>query len=158
MSMSDLLKVYCQCWLFLVCFLWPKIDKKQNCTVVNCKWPKCFFSVKAMYASPWVYSKFIRYVKVFQKVKRKNKQKSDKEWITVGHIPDALVEILFPLMNNLEKSLDESNNFWKPSTTPEGKWVPGEGIEIPCNYELSGPKIHKRFVREKIKTVNVNQA
>ena len=64
-----------------------------------------------MYASPWVYSKFIRYVKVFQKVKRKNKQKSDKEWITVGHIPDALAEILFPLMNNLEKSLDESNNF-----------------------------------------------
>ena len=64
-----------------------------------------------MYASPWVYSKFIRYVKVFQKVKRKNKQKLDKEWITVGHIPDALVEILFPLMNNLEKSLDESNNF-----------------------------------------------
>ena len=64
-----------------------------------------------MYASPWVYSKFIRYVKLFQKVKRKNKQKSDKEWITVGHIPDALAEILFPLMNNLEKSLVESNNF-----------------------------------------------
>ena len=27
--------------------------------------------------------------------KRKTSKKSNKEWITVGHIPDALVEILF---------------------------------------------------------------
>ena len=30
--------------------------------------------------------------------KRKTSKKSNKEWITVGHIPDALVEILFWLM------------------------------------------------------------
>ena len=30
-----------------------------------------------------------------KKSKRKTSKKSNKEWITVGHIPDALVEILF---------------------------------------------------------------
>ena len=35
---------------------------------------------------------------------------------------------------------------------PEGKWAPGGGIGIPCNYELFGPKIHKKFVREKIES------
>ena len=55
MPMSDLLKIYYQCWLFLVCFLWPKIETKQNYTVVlNSKWPKFSFSIKAMYMSPWV--------------------------------------------------------------------------------------------------------
>ena len=34
---------------------------------------------------------------------------------------------------------------------PEGKWLSGRGIEIPCNYKLLGPKIHKKFVREKTK-------
>ena len=33
-----------------------------------------------------------------KKSKRKTSKKSNKEWITVGHIPDALVEILFWLM------------------------------------------------------------
>ena len=30
--------------------------------------------------------------------KRKTSKRSYKEWITVGHIPNALAEILFPLM------------------------------------------------------------
>ena len=34
---------------------------------------------------------------------------------------------------------------------PERKKVYNAGIEIPCNYELFGPKIHKKFVRDKIK-------
>ena len=34
---------------------------------------------------------------------------------------------------------------------PEGKWVPGGGIEIPCNFELYGPKMYKRYVRNTIK-------
>ena len=38
---------------------------KQICTVVNCKLPKCPFSVKAMYSPPWIWSNFISYAKVF---------------------------------------------------------------------------------------------
>ena len=50
---------------FQFVFLWPKVNTRQNCTVVNCKLPKYPFSVKAMYVSPWVWSNFISYVKVF---------------------------------------------------------------------------------------------
>ena len=50
---------------FWFVFLWLKIDSKQNCTVVNCKWPKCSFSVEAMYVWPWLWSNFFSYVKVF---------------------------------------------------------------------------------------------
>ena len=35
---------------------------------------------------------------------------------------------------------------------PEGKWAPSGGTEIPFNYELFGPKIHKNFVGEKIES------
>ena len=35
-----------------------------------------------------------------------------------------------------------------PRTAPEGKWVTGGGIEIPCKYRLYGPKsVKKKEVR-----------
>ena len=34
--------------LVLVFFLWTKVNTKQNCTILNCKWPKYPFSVKAI--------------------------------------------------------------------------------------------------------------
>ena len=37
------------------------------------------------------------------------------------------------------------------SEKKKGKWIPGGGVEIPCNYELFGPKIHKNIFKEKIK-------
>ena len=44
----------CQiCWRYIANvayfqfpFLWPKVYTKQNCIVVNCKWPKCPFQLK----------------------------------------------------------------------------------------------------------------
>ena len=36
------------------------------------------------------------------------------------------------------------NNIW---VAPEGKWVPGGGIEILCAYNIYGPKIWKKSVR-----------
>ena len=50
--------------IFSLFFLWPNIDKKQNCTVVNCKYPPCPFPVKAMYMSHWIWSNFIIYLKI----------------------------------------------------------------------------------------------
>lgn len=46
-----------------------------------------------------------------KKSKGSKSKKSDKEWISVGHIPDALVKILFCVYENLENLFDESNNF-----------------------------------------------
>ena len=34
-----------------------------------------------------------------------------------------------------------------PRPVPEGKWVIGDGIEIPCKYKLHGLKIVKKEVR-----------
>ena len=34
--------------------------------------------------------------------KWKTSKKSDKEWITVGHVPDTFVEILFPVMKTCQ--------------------------------------------------------
>ena len=65
-------KCQCQiCWKYIgnldyfqFAFLRSKVDTKQSCTVVNCKWSKCPFPVKAMYVSSWLWSNFISYVKV----------------------------------------------------------------------------------------------
>ena len=78
-----------------------------------------------------------------------------KEWITVSRIPDALVEILFRLMKTWKIYLTKTTFSENHRATLEGKWVYGGGIEIPCNYDLFGPKIYKNFVREKIKSVNI---
>lgn len=69
----------------------------------------------------------------------------------VGHVPEALAEKLQPLI--------KSWKIWKVTTiitgkerrAPEGTWVLGGGIELPCTYYLYGPKLHKRFVRDALK-------
>ena len=44
---------------------------------------------------------------------------------------------------------------WKHRRAPEGTWVPGGGIEIPCTYFFYGAKIHKRYVRKAIKECEI---
>ena len=39
----------------------------------------------------------------------------------------------------------------KERKAPEGIWVLGGGIELPCKYYLYGPKLHKRFVRDALR-------
>ena len=34
---------------------------------------------------------------------------------------------------------------------PEGTWVLGEGIELPCTYYSYGPQIHKCNVKNSLK-------
>ena len=43
----------------------------------------------------------------------------------------------------------------KHRRAPEGTWVPGGGIEIPCTYFLYGAKIHKKYVRKVIKECEI---
>ena len=76
--------------------------------------------------------------------------KSD-EWTTVGHVPDVFAQVLFPLMKTWKLYVVKAIVLENHRVAPEGKWVPGGGIEIPCKYELYGPKIHKKLVRKLIK-------
>ena len=77
---------------------------------------------------------------------------SELYYIVVGHIPDALVEILFQLMKAWKIYSTKAIISETHRAAPEGKWVYGGGIKIPGNYERFGPKIHKKIIREKTKT------
>ena len=85
-----------------------------------------------------------------KKIKGKASRTSDRS-ITVGHVPDVLAEVLFPLMHTWKIYLVKATISENHRVAPEGKWVPGGGIEIPCNYELYGPKNRKKYVRKIIK-------
>ena len=42
---------------------------------------------------------------------------------------------------------------------PEGTWVPGGGIELPCTYiyiYIYAAKTHKNYIRNKIKEAEKN--
>ena len=85
-----------------------------------------------------------------KKTKGKACKKSD-EWTTVGHVPDAFAEVLFPLMKTWKLYLVKAIVSENHRVAPEGKWVPGGGIEILCSFELYGPKIYKKCIRNMIK-------
>ena len=72
--------------------------------------------------------------KKLQKSNKKSK-KTDRE-ISRGYIPDVLAEVLFPLMSSLKINSIRATLSGIHRVVPEGKWVPGGGIEIPCNYSI----------------------
>ena len=38
---------------------------------------------------------------------------------------------------------------------PEGTWAVGGGIEIPCQYTIIGPKVHKKNCRKELRKVQL---
>ena len=72
--------------------------------------------------------------------------------VVVGHIPEALAEKLFPLMKRWKLYQIKVTITGEKRRAPEGTWVLGRGIELPCTYYLYGPKIHKCIVRNSLKT------
>ena len=78
-------------------------------------------------------------------VKEKNSNK------IVGHIPEPLAKILYPLMKSCKVYEIACTITGQSKKAPEGTWVLGGGIELPCRYFLYGPKIRKREVRKCIK-------
>ena len=76
-------------------------------------------------------------------VKSKNKD------VTVGHVPEALAAILFPLRKAWKVYEIQAKITGKSRRAPEGAWILGGGIKFPCQYTIIGPKIIKRTV-EKI--------
>ena len=78
-------------------------------------------------------------------VKEKNSNK------IVGHIPDPLAKILYPLMKSWKVYEIMCTITGQSKKALEGTWVLGGGIELPCRYFLYGPKIRKREVSKCIK-------
>ena len=77
--------------------------------------------------------------------------KTLNEGTVVGHVPEALAKKLQPLIKRWELYRVTAKVIGGKRKAPEGTWVLGGGIELPCVYLLNGPKLHKRFVREALK-------
>ena len=78
-------------------------------------------------------------------VKRKNKD------VTVGHVPEALAAISFPLRKAWKVYEIQAKIIGKSRCVPEWTWVLGRGIEIPCQYTIIGPNIHKKNCRKELR-------
>ena len=69
----------------------------------------------------------------------------------MGHIPESLSEVLSPSMDcwtiiRITAVIDNEHR-----RAPEGTWIPGGGIEIPCTYKIYSAKINKRTIRRNIR-------
>ena len=62
----------------------------------------------------------------------------------VGHVPETLAKRLFNFMKSQQIEIMDSEVTGNPRPAPEGKWVIGGCIEIPCKYRLYGPKSVKK--------------
>ena len=66
-------------------------------------------------------------------------------------IPEALGEVLALFMDNFKIHSISDTIEGQHCRAPEGTWVPGGGMEIPCTYRIYGPTIYKKEIREAIK-------
>ena len=69
----------------------------------------------------------------------------------IGHVPGAVAKKLFKFMKSQQIEIMDSEVTGNPSPAPEGKWVIGVGIEMPCKYRLYGLKSVKKEVRAVLK-------
>ena len=77
-------------------------------------------------------------------------RKKEKE-VIVGHVPEPLAKVLYTMMKkwtilSLNAKIDGEKR-----QAPEGTWVPGGGIKIPCTYLIFAAKINKHKIRKIIK-------
>ena len=73
----------------------------------------------------------------------------EQDATTVGHVPDSLAEVLYKPL--LEKEIKMTCRVSGQSrSAPEGVWVQGGGIEIPCVYEI-GVKKGFRSLRKELR-------
>ena len=56
----------------------------------------------------------------------------------VGHVPDPLACVLAPMLDGGMIERMEGTVTGVARSAPEGVWVPGGGIEVPCEYVLYG--------------------
>ena len=81
--------------------------------------------------------------------------KSKNKNVTVSHVPESLAAIVFPLRKAWKVYEIQAKITGKSRRAPEGTWVLGGGIEIPCQYNIIGPKIHKKMLQKRTKKSTV---
>ena len=64
---------------------------------------------------------------------------------------EALAKILYPMMKVWRIIWMKAVITGGKRRAPEGTWVPGGGIELPCTYYIYAAKTHKNYIRNKIK-------
>ena len=69
----------------------------------------------------------------------------------MGHVPDDLARLLFPLLTSGTLQLLECEVTGMSKAAEEGVWVQGGGIVIPCTYILYGKKVDKVYVRKEMR-------
>ena len=69
----------------------------------------------------------------------------------VGHVPDPLARILAPMLDGGKIERMEGTVTGVARSAPEGVWVPGGGIEFPCEYVLYSTKGNRENVRKTLR-------
>ena len=76
---------------------------------------------------------------------------TDKKEVVVGHVPEPLAQILGPMLKDETKHCITAKITGEKRGAPEGVWVQGGGIELPCRYFLYRPKESKARVRSALR-------
>ena len=72
----------------------------------------------------------------------------------IGHVSDPLARVLAPMLDGGElKRMVEGTFTGVARSAPEGVWVPGGGIEFPCEYVLYGAKKDRKIIRQTLRKV-----
>ena len=79
--------------------------------------------------------------------------KLDRNDDVVGHIPQLLSERLAPLLDSKDGITITGTVTGSPREAPEGRWVPGGGLELPCEYVVRGKEEHRAAVTEALEEV-----
>ena len=74
----------------------------------------------------------------------------------VGHVPEPLSKIFFPLMKCLKILEIKVEILGEKRAASEGTWVLGGVVEIPTFY-VCGARIHKLHIRKVIKNADSEQ-
>ena len=108
-------------------------------------------------ASVKIYNRFSDNAIVVQKdevvevLKKGSKKRKRRENAIVGHMPELLGEIIAPLIDSSKITTVIAIITDQHRQAPEGTWVTGGGIEIPCLFKIFTSKEHKKMIRKLLK-------
>ena len=78
--------------------------------------------------------------------------KKPKSEGVVGHVPDDLARVLFPLITSVKIQSMTCEVTGRTRAAEGGVWMQGGGIVIPCTYTLKGKKIDRPYVWRELKS------
>ena len=76
---------------------------------------------------------------------------TDKNEAVIGNIREPLAQILGPMLKDETVHSIVAKITGEKRRAPEGVWVQGGGIELPCKYFVYGPKKSKPRVKSELR-------